>query len=107
MDKHKQFVDSEEEEEEDVQIMDISDPSSDEEDANAPNPLQRQRDAAMARMQRYFGLEDDSLPTEPIVQDDSNYLRKMYWSCIQESGFPHRVNHAVAAHKSVVVWSCS
>ena len=59
----------------------------------------------MARMQRYFGLEEDSLPSvpsEPIVQDDSNYLRKMYWSCIQESGFPHRVNHAVAAHKSVV-----
>ena len=64
---------------------------------NAPQPLERQRQAAVARMQRLFGLDTDELPDEPLVQDDSNYQRKMYWTCIQDSGFPHRVNHAVAS----------
>lgn len=77
------------------------DSSSDEAENNesAPIPMERQRDAALARMQRLFGLDMDELPSEPIVQDDSHYLRKMYWTCIQDSGFPHRVNHAVAALK--------
>ena len=65
---------------------------------NAPRPLERQRDAAVARMQRLFGLEVDEMPSEPLVQDDeTNFLRKMYWTCIQDSGFPNRVNHAVAS----------
>lgn len=66
---------------------------------NAPKPIERQRQAAVARMQRLFGLEQDELPDEPLVQDDSNYLRKMYWACVQDCGFPHRVNHAVASLK--------
>lgn len=66
---------------------------------NAPVAIERQREAAMARMQRYFGLDGDELPPEPLVQDNSNYLRKMYWSCVPDSGFPNRVNHAVAAHQ--------
>lgn len=67
---------------------------------NAPRPLERQRDAAVARMQRLFGLDMDEMPREPLVQDDdSNYQRKMYWTCIQDSGFPNRVNHAVASHR--------
>ena len=67
---------------------------------NAPRPLERQRDAAVARMQRLFGLDLEEMPTEPLVQDDdSNYQRRMYWTCIQDSGFPNRVNHAVAAHR--------
>ena len=41
----------------------------------------------MARMQRYFGLEEDSLPSEPIVQDDSNYLRKMTGVVFRRVGF--------------------
>lgn len=65
---------------------------------NAPRPLERQRDAAVARMQRLFGLEVDEMPSEPLVQDDeTNYLRKMYWTCVLDSGFPNRVNHAVAS----------
>lgn len=70
-----------------------------EEGENAPRPIERQRQAAVARMQRLFGLDVDELPDEPLVQDDSNYMRKMYWTCIQDSGFPHRVNHAVASLK--------
>ena len=35
---------------------------------------------------------------EPLVQDDT---RLMYWTCIQDSGFPSRVNHAVATHRQV------
>lgn len=77
------------------------DSSSDEDGENAPKLVDRQREAAVARMQRYFGLEDPVEPQEPIVQDDSNFLRKMYWTCIQDGGFPHRVNHAVAVHKLV------
>ena len=34
---------------------------------------------------------------EPLVQDDSNYM--YYWTCIEDSGFPNRVNHAVATHR--------
>lgn len=82
------------------------DSSSDEDGENAPKLVDRQREAAVARMQRYFGLEDPVEPQEPIVQDDSNFLRKMYWTCIQDGGFPHRVNHAVAVHK-LVRKSCS
>ncbi len=75
---------------------------------NAPRPLERQRDAAVARMQRLFGLEVDEMPSEPLVQDDeTNYLRKMYWTCIQESGFPNRVNHAVASLRYEVQWTPS
>lgn len=81
--------------------MSYSDSSSDEDGENAPKLQERQREAAVARMQRFFGLDMDDKPEEPIVQDDSNFVRKMYWSCIQDSGFPHRVNHAVAAHRSV------
>jgi len=36
---------------------------------------------------------------EPLVQSDSDYSRLMYWTCIQDSGFPNRVNHAVATHR--------
>ncbi len=35
----------------------------------------------------------------PIVQTDLNYTRKLFWSQYPESGFPPRVNHAVAAYK--------
>ena len=38
---------------------------------------------------------------EPLVQDDSNFKRLMYWTCIEYSGFPNRVNHAVATHRQV------
>lgn len=89
--------------------VNASDMSSDEcEDGeNAPKLEERQRDAAVARMHRFFGLDSDEAPEEPLVQDDSNFVRKMYWSCIQDSGFPHRVNHAVAAERLVdcFVWS--
>lgn len=34
----------------------------------------------------------------PILQKDSNYTRKLFWSQYPDSGFPPRVNHAVAAH---------
>lgn len=101
-----QFVQEEEDSaEEDPFPMEInvSDLSSDEcEDGeNAPQLQERQREAAVARMHRFFGLDMDETPEEPLVQDDSNYIRKMYWSCIQDSGFPHRVNHAVASHRFV------
>lgn len=39
----------------------------------------------------------------PIVQKDANYTRKLFWSQFPESGFPPRVNHAVAAYKYVCV----
>lgn len=66
---------------------------------DAPMPLERQRQAAVARMQRLFGLQSDEIPDKPLIQDDSNYLRKMYWTCIQDSGFPYRVNHAVCSRQ--------
>ena len=99
--KQQQLESSVEEEERQSSLMSMSDTSSDEDGANAPRLQDRQREAAVARMQRFFGLDMDESPEEPIVQDDSNFVRKMYWSCIQDSGFPHRVNHAVAAHRSV------
>lgn len=85
------------------EVVNMSGSSSDEDGENAPRLPERQREAAVARMQRFFGLDLDEAPQEPIVQDDSNFVRKMYWSCIQDSGFPHRVNHAVAAQRLVPV----
>ena len=35
----------------------------------------------------------------PLVPDDSNYVRKLFWTKFNESGFPNRVNHAVASHR--------
>lgn len=36
----------------------------------------------------------------PIVQKDSDYERKLFWTQYPDSGFPPRVNHAVAAHQN-------
>ncbi len=71
-----------------------------EEGENAPSDTLRQRGASSARIRRLFGLGPSESPPEPLVQDNSNYCRKMYWSYIPDSGFPNRVNHAVAAHRS-------
>ena len=38
---------------------------------------------------------------KPLVQSDEDYSRLMYWTCIQDSGFPNRVNHAVATHRYI------
>ncbi len=45
---------------------------------------------------RYRG---QSSTPPPIQQIDSNYVRKLFWSQYPESGFPPRVNHAVATHR--------
>ena len=47
---------------------------------------------------------NNKLPHKSSVQDYSNYTRSMYWTCEQDSGFPNRVNHAVATHRWVHVW---
>lgn len=71
---------------------------------NAPEEVSRQRGAASARIRRLFGLDMDRMPTRALVQDDSNYARKLYWTCVEDSGFPNRVNHAVAAHRCVCIY---
>ena len=38
---------------------------------------------------------------DPQIQDHSVYMRFLFWSFIEDSGFPDRVNHAVAAHRQV------
>ena len=70
-----------------------------EDDEDAPSDILRQRGAASARIRRLFGIDTDEIPDKPLIQDDSNFIRKMYWSHITDSGFPNRVNHAVAAHR--------
>lgn len=93
--KHPRVCDSNAEEDISEEEMNAGE---EEECENAPLPLVRQREAEIARMEKFFGFGSDSPPTQPLVQDDSNFSRKMYWSCIQDGGFPHRVNHAVASH---------
>ncbi len=52
-----------------------------------------------SRLRMLAGGNEVENQVEPLVQDDSNYSRLMYWTCIQDSGFPNRVNHAVATHR--------
>ena len=88
-------------EEQSVSMKDQYESSADEaEDGeDAPSEILRQRGAASARIRRLFGINADDPTPEPLVQDDTNFCRKMYWSFIADSGFPNRVNHAVASQK--------
>ena len=36
---------------------------------------------------------------ERSEEDPQIYERQFFWTCYRESGFPNRVNHAVAAHR--------
>lgn len=47
-----------------------------------------------ARWQR---MQEGTPP--PLVPDNSNYVRKLFWTRYLESGFPYRVNHATAPHR--------
>ena len=35
---------------------------------------------------------------EEEIDTDPQYERRFFWTCCRDSGFPNRVNHAVAAH---------
>ncbi len=66
--------------------------------AEAEEDEGRARDALRRALRAHWHRVRPETPP-PIVQDNTNYTRKLFWSQYPDSGFPPRVNHAVAPYR--------
>jgi hypothetical protein len=57
---------------------------------------------AVKRIKREAGASDEEEEEEEEEGEKSKavFERKFFWTCSKDTGFPHRVNHAVAGHRS-------
>lgn len=55
------------------------------------------RSSGAVKRKREEGASDEE--EEDAQKSESMFERKFFWTCNQETGFPHRVNHAVAGHR--------
>ena len=51
------------------------------------------------REERASDEEDEEEEGEGEEKSESVFERKFFWTCSNDTGFPHRVNHAVAGHR--------
>ena len=63
----------------------------------AANKQGSSRSRARTRRRRRHQSSSSS-EEEGEIDTDSQYERRFFWTCCRDSGFPNRVNHAVAAH---------
>ena len=49
------------------------------------------------KRRREDNSDEEAASKEPVFE------RKFFWSCNKESGFPHRVNHAVAGQRCLII----